>query len=94
MRLWTAIGVLALVGLAVSCGKADIGETCDQTSDCKDGLACILKGSRDIGANGLECTTDKLCSKACATDTDCASLGSGLICLSECHDGSCLVGSH
>ncbi len=94
MKLRLTLALTLLATLTLACGKAAIGEQCDSTDDCESGLECILKGSQDIGANGLECTSEKLCSKPCATDTDCSSLGSGLICLSDCNDGSCLKGSH
>jgi hypothetical protein len=86
--VWLAT-TLAFVG----CGKSGIGESCDSNSDCADGMSCILYGGKDIGPSGPECVDKKLCSITCTKDTDCASLGTGLICVNDCHEGSCLVGS-
>ena len=93
MRLWTVITIVAALSF-VACGPADIGETCDETGDCKDGLQCILSGGQDITSTGIACSTEKLCSIPCAVDTDCESVGSGLICMADCNAGSCLKGSH
>jgi hypothetical protein len=93
MRIAYIVLMAAVWGIA-SCGKSGIGEFCDTDGDCAAGLSCILYGGKDIGSSGLECTNRKLCSVTCANDTDCASLGAGIICISDCHAGSCLKGSH
>ncbi|MEI8254683.1 MAG: hypothetical protein WCJ30_03335 [Deltaproteobacteria bacterium] len=61
----------------------------------RTGLQCIPSGGQHIADGGLACVvSDTICSKPCATDADCASLGTGLICVHDCFVGSCVVGSH
>lgn len=88
--------LLVIVALAVSaCGKAGVGETCSQTSDCATGTSCILNGGMSTVGGMLKCDdTAKLCSVTCTGDGDCASLGTGYICIHECFMGSCLMGHH
>lgn len=91
-RRFTRVIFLALA--LAGCGKSGIGETCSDSSGCADNLSCVLYGGRDIVNGNLACVdTKKLCSITCAKDADCASLGSGYICVNDCFQGSCLQGS-
>ncbi|MDF1566311.1 MAG: hypothetical protein P1V51_24985 [Deltaproteobacteria bacterium] len=98
MRRYPALLLLGLL-IVAGCGDGgggnrQIGQECGEDPDCAEGLRCILYGARDIGESGLECTTARLCSIPCTSTTECVdSLGDGHICLSDCHEGSCLRGS-
>lgn len=86
--------VAALVVLSTGCGKRELGEDCAQSSECADGTSCVLSGSSKIVDGGPACVdTAKLCSITCAQDADCASLGTGHICVKDCFMGSCLKGT-
>lgn len=92
-RLGAVAAVLFFV-LSSACGKKGIGEACGDTTECGTGTTCIINGGRHIDAGQLVCdNTLRLCSKTCAADSDCASLGSGTICIKDCAMGSCLQGS-
>ncbi len=89
--------ILVFVALACTsaCGKRPIGEYCTVNDECAQNLSCVQTGGHEIINGQLGCNTMKrLCSKPCSSDADCASLGSGLICLTDCAAGSCVVGSH
>jgi hypothetical protein len=87
--------VAAFFLLSAACGKHALGEDCAQSTECADGTNCVLSGSQHIVDGGLTCVdTKKLCSITCAQDADCASLGTGHICVKDCFMGSCLQGSH
>src|SRR5260370_24734066 len=60
------------------------GTVCSPDSECGAGLSCLGLGTfTDAG-----CTTlAQSCSKRCALDSDCASLGSNFKCLVAC-DGT------
>lgn len=91
-RRFTRMVLLALA--LTGCGKSGIGETCSDASGCADNLSCVLYGGRDIVNGNLACVdTKKVCSITCNSDADCASLGSGYICVNDCFKGSCLMGS-
>lgn len=86
--------VVSAVLFFSACGKAGIGEACSKDADCGDGTSCILNGGEKITSTGTSCIdTDKLCSITCNVDADCATLGTGYICVNECFQGSCLKGS-
>ena len=96
MTLATRCFLIGVLFLLAGCSTtAELGEACTggQTT-CASGLSCIQSGGRSITDGGLSCiATDLLCSKPCAADADCASLGAGHICVKECFGGSCLRGS-
>ena len=92
MNRLTTIAALLLIGTA--CGKSSVGESCADSKSCADGTNCVLAGSRSFVDGGQTCdATKKLCSVTCGVDADCASLGTGYICLKDCFMGSCLKGS-
>jgi hypothetical protein len=74
--------LLAAVML-VGCGTSALpaGAVCKQTGDCDTDLMCL-----DVGQfSGSACTVvGKTCSKTCAADSDCASLGSSFHCFAGC----------
>lgn len=83
----------AILTLHLGCARS-LGEFCSDSAECGNGTSCIPSGGREIVDGGLGCSeTKRLCSKTCSTDADCASLGAGHICVSDCFQGSCLQGS-
>jgi hypothetical protein len=65
------------------------GTACGVDSDCAAGLSCRPLGAFTDGG----CTTvAKACTKPCAIDTDCASLGGTFKCFAAC-DGSRACGA-
>jgi hypothetical protein len=68
---------------AVACGTSQLpaGAQCMQSSDCDTDLSCL-----DLAQfSGSACSVvGKTCSKVCADDTGCASLGSNFKCFAGC----------
>jgi hypothetical protein len=73
--------LVVLVLAACGTSAAPAGAVCQQSSDCETDLMCL-----EIGQfSGSACTVvGKTCSKTCAADTDCASLGSNFHCFAGC----------
>jgi hypothetical protein len=93
--LFVATAVLLLTSCGKDgTGKADIGESCSEDSECAGSTRCISNGGHQITNDGLSCVeTDTLCSITCTRHEDCASLGTGYICIDDCFQGSCLKGT-
>jgi hypothetical protein len=89
-RLLTVTAVLLF---STGCGKSAVGEDCTQSSQCAEGTSCIQYGGQDIVNGTLACQGNLVCSIACNQDAQCASLGTGYICVGDCFAGSCLKGS-
>jgi hypothetical protein len=68
---------------AVACGTSQLpaGAQCSQSADCDTDLSCL-----DLAQfTGSACSViGKTCSKVCANDTGCASLGSNFKCFAGC----------
>ena len=84
--------LLALLIPFAACGSPALrsaGTQCSSDSECGAGLSCLGAGAfTDAG-----CTTlAKSCSKACAVNSDCASLGARFTCLVAC-DGTRACGA-
>jgi hypothetical protein len=71
-----------LITLA-ACGTSQLpaGAQCSQSADCDSELSCL-----DLAQfSGTTCSVvGKTCSKVCADDTGCASLGSNFKCFAGC----------
>lgn len=82
MSLFVAATLLALSGAcSSSSSQGSASTTCSTNADCNSGLSCV--GFAVFTDGG--CTTQgKACSKACTSDTDCASLGPKYKCFSGC----------
>jgi len=90
MKIWVVTAALMLLA---GCGKSGVGEDCTDSAQCGEGTSCVQYGGKDITNNELACTNKRVCSVTCALDTDCATLGTGYICVSDCYAGSCLKGT-
>lgn len=89
-----ALLAVTLSLIAFGCSKSPLGEACSSSDACESGLSCIQNGGYSLGDAGITCdANDRLCSIPCAVDADCASLGSGIICVDDCFGGSCLTGT-
>ena len=86
--------LLSLPLLAVAC-RGELGDRCEDASDCGAGLEClhsqVLGHGDDVGAGGSRCGT------RCTKDEDCESGGvcrGGGVCVPECRSSSdCAEGS-
>jgi hypothetical protein len=83
---------LALLIPLLACSSPPLrsaGTLCTSDSDCGAGLSCLAPGVfTDAG-----CTTlAESCSKPCAIDSDCVSLGTHFMCLIAC-DGTRACGA-
>jgi hypothetical protein len=74
--------VIAALALA-ACGTTPLpaGAVCKATADCEADLSCL-----DLGQfSGTTCTVvGKSCTKTCADDAGCASLGANFKCFASC----------
>jgi hypothetical protein len=76
------IRIVLLAALAAcSTSSLPAGAQCSQTSECDTDLMCL-----DLAQfTGSACSViGKTCSKVCADDTGCTSLGSGYKCFAGC----------
>jgi hypothetical protein len=56
-------------GAGANNGGADEGEACDTSSDCSQGLSCVISGIPE----GSQILAAHVCARACAHDSDCMS---------------------
>lgn len=82
MREALALIVMMVVAGCTGGGKLPPSAECEETSDCEDGLECLSFG---VFAQDQTCSVvAKTCSKTCATNADCAPLGSTFMCFATC----------
>ena len=82
-----------------ACGKSSVGMTCDERSECEDGLQCLRQRRRNPPFKGDCEDGEKFCSLPCNSEQDCiGKLGKGHTCVgvntsfSECAPGLCFEG--
>lgn len=68
--------VLALTTLASTPDKGEIGDLCEEHSECRDGLVCVIVlGGQDECPGSLEEDPEAppvgTCERACETDVEC-----------------------
>ncbi len=79
------LAATAIVGLGCSSNAAHGGGSpCATDGDCASG-ACLDLAVFSGGDGGLTCrSAGKACSKTCAADSDCTSLGANFKCFQGC----------
>jgi hypothetical protein len=76
----TVRALLAVVALA-SCAKGGFHESCTTSGDCAGGLQCLPS----MVQSGDTCTQHgSTCGRRCTTSDDCAALGDGAACATDC----------
>lgn len=99
---WYKVGLAAVVGL-LGCGPSELGESCEADDECVEGLICFGPEEERLsvpvtgGGSASVCggLSDGVCSKACDTDVDCASVGAAYVCTStggDCPKLYCAAG--
>lgn len=88
LAIAVGLSVLGLVACVSSPGLP-ASAVCTEADSCAEGLSCMSFGISS--PSSCTASTEKTCSKACATDADCASLKGpdgqgGFTCFHNCED--------
>lgn len=74
-KVFSLLLALALGLYSCSGGFKQPGNMCEQSSDCTESLECMQTAQGDPKQSCTGIIQPKLCTKACSSDSDCASLG-------------------
>ncbi|HLK36108.1 MAG TPA: hypothetical protein VKU41_05100 [Polyangiaceae bacterium] len=92
--LWVVLPPALLLLTEGGCGPTTTGiagVSCIADGDCNAGLRCLeYQGFADAGDAGCS-SAGRECLRPCQSDSDCDSLGPGLVCFAACGTPACEV---